>query len=136
MSFLRFYLRTIKKDFWPKNQEFLSSCFSAHSHSVIIWKKVNIFSKRVSKASHLICFLLLMLLISNYTFDALLHGKASKVLKFKEKRIYFKKHIELTILIDKTILIIHGLFLNKFTISGYVPAKQNWIFKIVWWHIF
>ena len=70
-------------------------------------------------------------MLSNYTFDALLHGKASIVLKFKEKRIYFKKHIELDILIDKTILIIHGLFLNKFTISGYVPAKQNWIFKIV-----
>ena len=53
--------------------------------------------------------------------------KASKVLKFKDKRMDFKKHIELDILIDKTIYMAY--FLINLPFQGIITFLKKYFYE-------
>ena len=84
LPFLRFFLKSTKNDFWPEKWRIFFILFYKRWGNICaaksIWKgeEKAIFSqKRVSKASNLIacsfrCFQIMILSLSNYTFDALL----------------------------------------------------------------
>ena len=112
LPFLRFFLKASKMIFDQKNEGFLSSCFTTDEEIFVVLnpsekdrekqcflilsllshnltEKLIFSQKRVSKASNLIaccfwCFQMLILMLSNYTFDALLHGQSIQSVEIRK----------------------------------------------------
>ena len=117
LQFLRFFLKSIKNDFWPEKGRISFILFynrlgntcglnpsekDREKHCFLILSLLShnlngklLFSqKRVSKASNLIaccfwCFQILIFMLSNYTFDALLQGQSIQSVEIERPFMYF-----------------------------------------------